>query len=58
MSRVMKLAAKDLESPEKRREITVCVVGCGRTGLVTACLVTEAGYNVVGVTLAATRFTS
>jgi len=49
MSRVMKLAAKDLQSPEQRREITVCVVGCGRTGLVTACLFIEAGFSVVGV---------
>ena len=49
MFRVMKLAGKDLESPEKRREITVCVVGCGRTGLVTACLFAEAGFNVIGV---------
>ncbi len=45
----MKLAGKDLESPEKRREYTVCVVGCGRTGLVTACLFAEAGFNVICV---------
>jgi nucleotide sugar dehydrogenase len=49
MSRVMKLAGRDLESPEKRREITVCVVGCGRAGLVTACLFIEAGFSVIGV---------
>jgi len=49
MSRAMKLAAKDLESQEKRREYTVCVVGCGRTGLVTACLFAEAGFNIIGV---------
>ncbi len=49
MSRIMKLAGKDLESPEKRREYTVCVVGCGRTGLVTACLFAEAGFNVICV---------
>ena len=49
MSRVMKLAGKDLESPEKRREYTVCVVGCGRTGLVTACLFAEAGFNIICV---------
>jgi UDP-N-acetyl-D-mannosaminuronic acid dehydrogenase len=45
----MKLAGKDLESPDKRREIAVCVVGCGRTALVTACLFIEAGFNVIGV---------
>ena len=49
MSRTMKLAAKDLESPEKRREYTVCIVGCGRTGLVTACLFAEAGFNIICV---------
>ena len=49
MSKVMKLAGKDLESSEKRREYTVCVVGCGRTGLVTACLFAEAGFNIICV---------
>ncbi len=49
MSRVMKLAGKDLESPEKRREYTACIVGCGRTGLVTACLFAEAGFKVICV---------
>jgi nucleotide sugar dehydrogenase len=45
----MKLAAKDLESQEKRQEITVCVAGLGRTGLVTASLFAEAGFTVTGV---------
>ena len=49
MSKVMKLTGKDLESPEKRLEYPICVVGCGRTGLVTACLFVEAGFNVTGV---------
>ena len=49
MSRVMKLAGKDLESPEKRREYTVCVIGHRRTGLVTACLFAEAGFKVICV---------
>jgi nucleotide sugar dehydrogenase len=49
MSRAMKLAASDLESQEKRQKITICVVGLGRTGLVTAGLFTEAGFNVTGV---------
>ncbi|UCC57662.1 MAG: nucleotide sugar dehydrogenase [Candidatus Bathyarchaeum sp.] len=49
MSRIMKLASKDVESPEKRREYTVCIVGCGRKGLITACLFTEAGFNVIAV---------
>lgn len=49
MVRVMKLAAKDIESKEKRQEITVCVVGLGRTGLVTSSLFAEAGFDVTGV---------
>ena len=49
MSRVMKVSAKDLESQETRQNINVCVVGLGRTGLVTACLFADAGYNVTGV---------
>ena len=49
MSRIMKLASKDVEPPEKRREYTVCIVDCGRTGLVTACLFIEAGFNVIAV---------
>jgi nucleotide sugar dehydrogenase len=49
MSRIMKLAGKDLDSPEQRQEYTVCVVGCGRTGLVTACLFLQAGFKVIGV---------
>ncbi len=49
MSRVMKLVGKELESPENRKKLTVCIVGCGRTPLVTACLFIEAGFNVIGV---------
>ena len=49
MPKIMKLAGKDLESPEQRQEYTVCVVGCGRTGLVTACLFLKAGFKVIGV---------
>ena len=49
MSAIMKLASKDVETPEKRREYTVGIVGCGRKGLVTACLFTEADFNVISV---------
>lgn len=49
MSKVMKLAGKDLESLEKRQQITVCVIGCGRTGTVTACLFADAGFKVICV---------
>lgn len=49
MAKIMKLAPKDLEPPEKRQEYTICVVGCGRTGLVTACRFIEAGFKVTAV---------
>jgi nucleotide sugar dehydrogenase len=49
MPRIMRLTSKDVESPEQRREYTVCIVGCGRKGLITASLFHEAGFNVIGV---------
>jgi UDP-N-acetyl-D-mannosaminuronic acid dehydrogenase len=49
MSRVMKLGGKDLETPQQRQQLTLCVVGCGRTSLITACLFAEAGFKVVAV---------
>jgi nucleotide sugar dehydrogenase len=48
MAKIMKLAPKDVESPEQRQDYTVCIVGCGRKGLVTASLFTEAGFKVIG----------
>jgi len=48
-SSAMKLEASDLDSQEKRAKFTVCVVGCGRIGLPTACIFAEAGYRVIGV---------
>ena len=49
MSRVMSLGAKDLETPQQRQKLTLCVVGCGRTSLATASLFAEAGFKVVVV---------
>jgi nucleotide sugar dehydrogenase len=49
MSRIMKLASKDAKLPEKRGEYTICIVGCGRIGLVTACLLAKAGFNIICV---------
>jgi len=48
-STVTRLEASDLDSPEKRERYTLCVVGCGRIGLPTACLFAEAGFRVIGV---------
>jgi len=48
-SSAMKLEAKYLDTPEKRGKYTVCVVGCGRIGLPTACTFAEAGFRVIAV---------
>ncbi len=48
-SAAMKLEAIDLDTAEKRRRFTVCVVGCGRIGLPSACAFAEAGFQVIGV---------
>jgi UDP-N-acetyl-D-mannosaminuronic acid dehydrogenase len=48
-SAAMKLEVKDLDAAEKRGKYTICVVGCGRIGLPTACAFAEAGYQVIGV---------
>ena len=49
MSRVMKLTSNDLKSFDRRFEFTICVVGCGRTGLVTASLFVDSGFKVIAV---------
>ena len=46
---IMEIDEKTLDSPEERGKYTVCVVGCGRMGLPTACLFAEAGFKVIGV---------
>jgi nucleotide sugar dehydrogenase len=43
------LEATDWDSITERAKHTVCVVGCGRIGLPTACVVAEAGFRVIGV---------
>jgi len=49
MSVTMKLAREDIDTLEKRGKYTVSVVGCGRVGLLTACLFAEVGFKVIGV---------
>lgn len=48
-STIMESDEKDLGTPEKRWNYTVCVVGCGRMGLPHACLFAQAGFKVLGV---------
>ena len=45
----MKLAREAIDTSEKREKYTVSVVGCGRVGLLTACLFVEVGFKVIGV---------
>ena len=49
MSRAMRLRENDLDTPEKRGNYTISIVGCGRMGLPTACLFAEAGFRVICV---------
>ncbi len=41
------LERKDIDTPEKRKKYTVCILGCGQTGLKQACLFAKAGFKVV-----------
>ncbi|MEM2588477.1 MAG: nucleotide sugar dehydrogenase [Candidatus Bathyarchaeia archaeon] len=40
-------AIKESKDPEPCEKFTVCVVGCGRSGILHACLFVEAGVNVI-----------
>ena len=46
---IMDIDERTLESVEAREKYTVCIVGCGRMGLPTACLFVDAGFKVIGV---------
>jgi nucleotide sugar dehydrogenase len=46
---ITKLKKEDIDTPEKRANYTVAVVGCGRMGLPHAVLFAEAGFKVIGV---------
>jgi len=45
----MEINEQSLASFEEREKYTVCVVGCGKMGLPTACLFADVGFNVIGV---------
>jgi nucleotide sugar dehydrogenase len=47
MIKAMRLKERDLANVEERQKYVVTVVGCGRMGLPTACLFSDAGFNVV-----------
>jgi len=46
---VMNLQKEDINTPEKRANYTLSVIGCGRMGLPHAALFAEAGFKVIGV---------
>lgn len=47
MTEAMMLKEKELENPEERKKYVITVVGCGRMGLPTACLFSDAGFKVI-----------
>jgi len=49
MSTAMTWKETDVDNPEKREKYTISVIGCGKTGLWTACLFADAGFKTVGV---------
>jgi len=49
MPTAMTIEKNSVNTPKKRGEYTVCVVGCGRRGLPHACLLAEAGFKIIGV---------
>jgi UDP-N-acetyl-D-mannosaminuronic acid dehydrogenase len=49
MPNIMNLKKEDVDTPEKRANYTIAVVGCGRMGLPHAALFAEAGFKVIGV---------
>jgi len=49
MPNLLTLKKDDIDTPEKRANYTVAVVGCGRMGLPHAVLFAEAGFKVIGV---------
>jgi len=48
MSTAMSWRETEVDTPEKRAKHTVSVIGCGKTGLSTACLFAEAGFKTLG----------
>jgi nucleotide sugar dehydrogenase len=46
-SPALNLKPNDVEASEKRGKYTFCVVGCGKVGILHACLFAEAGFKVI-----------
>jgi len=48
MSTAMTWKESDVDTAEKRGKYTISVIGCGKTGLSTACLFADVGFKIVG----------
>ncbi len=46
---ILHIKPEELDSVEKRRKHTVSIIGCGRNGILHACLFAEAGFNIICV---------
>jgi len=49
MSNIMKISKEDIDNFEKCRNYTVSIIECGKIGVPHACLFSEAGFRVIGV---------
>ncbi|MFQ6095632.1 MAG: nucleotide sugar dehydrogenase [Candidatus Bathyarchaeia archaeon] len=47
MRKTAAISRYDLVNPRRRRGVTISIMGCNRTGLTTACLLADVGFNVV-----------
>ncbi len=46
---ILHIKPEELDSVEKRRKYTVSIIGCGRNGVLHACLFAEAGFKIICV---------
>jgi len=46
---ILHIKPEELDSAEKRRKHTVSIIGCGRNGILHACLFAEAGFKIICV---------
>ena len=44
---ILNIKPEDVDNGNKRAKYSVCIVGCGQTGIIHACLFAEAGFNVI-----------
>jgi len=47
LTSILAIKPEDVDSVEKRRSYTICIVGCGKNGVLQACLFADAGFKVI-----------